>query len=98
MHRSAKYFPQPNDFIPERFSTNHEYSIENLNPFTYIPFSAGSRNCIGQKFAMFEMKSTISKILRNFEVLPRGEVPIPTIALVIRSKNGFQIGLKERIY
>jgi cytochrome P450 len=35
-------FPKPEEFIPERFET------EQANPFTYIPFSAGMRNCIGE--------------------------------------------------
>lgn len=95
MFRDPKVFENPEEFRPERFALDS--TMENTNPYAYIPFSAGSRNCIGQKFAMLEMKSTISKILRNFELLPEGEDPIPLMELILRSKNGIQLGLKPRI-
>ncbi|XP_058448862.1 probable cytochrome P450 4d14 [Malaya genurostris] len=62
MHHNAEYFPDPEQLIPERFET--ERGAEKLNPYAYVPFSAGSRNCIGQKFAQYEIKSTISKVIR----------------------------------
>lgn len=50
----------------------------------------------GQKFAMLEMKSSISKILRHYELLPVGDEPIPVMELILRSENGVQLGLKPR--
>ncbi|KAK9505681.1 hypothetical protein O3M35_009675 [Rhynocoris fuscipes] len=61
-HRHADFYPNPLNFDPERF--NEENSKKRI-PFSYIPFSAGPRNCIGQKFAMMELKTIISTILRN---------------------------------
>lgn len=46
---------------------------------------------------MLEMKSSISKILRHYELLPVGEEPIPIMELVLRSENGVQLGLRPRI-
>ncbi|KAH8404056.1 hypothetical protein KR215_008729 [Drosophila sulfurigaster] len=57
-------FKDPLRFKPERFET------EKPGPFEYLPFSAGPRNCIGQKFALLEIKTVISKLVRSFEVLP----------------------------
>lgn len=51
-------------FNPERFE------VDKPGPFEYLPFSAGPRNCIGQKFALLEIKTVVSKIVRTFEVLP----------------------------
>lgn len=44
LHHDEKYFPNPDRFDPERFSDENK---ENIVPFTYLPFGAGPRNCIG---------------------------------------------------
>jgi len=44
LHRDPDVFEEPERFDPERFMKNQQY-----NPFSYIPFSAGIRNCIGDK-------------------------------------------------
>ncbi|XP_001356361.3 cytochrome P450 4e3 [Drosophila pseudoobscura] len=59
-----RIFKDPHHFRPERFEE------EKPGPFEYVPFSAGPRNCIGQKFALLELKTVISKLVRSFEVLP----------------------------
>lgn len=62
MGRKEKYFKNPLEFRPERFDSPE------FDTFAFVPFSAGPRNCIGQKFAMLEMKSAVSKVLRNYKV------------------------------
>ncbi|XP_028145028.1 cytochrome P450 4C1-like isoform X2 [Diabrotica virgifera virgifera] len=93
MHRCEEYFPEPLKFIPERFE-----DAKLTNPYVYTPFSAGPRNCIGQKFAILEVKSTLSKILRNFELMPA--TPVHELQLapetILVSKNGIRISIKER--
>ncbi|XP_062552021.1 cytochrome P450 4d2-like [Armigeres subalbatus] len=76
MHHNPKYFPEPEKFLPERFEA--ERGIEKRNPYAYVPFSAGGRNCIGQKFAQYEVKSTISNIMRHCRVeLPHPDYELP---------------------
>lgn len=51
MGRNENIFPDPMKFNPERFDV--ETTVEKMNPFAYVPFSAGPRNCIGKPFEMF---------------------------------------------
>nr|ABF06546.1 CYP4BD1 [Ips paraconfusus] len=94
-HRDPDIFPEPEKFLPERFE---ESEMLKINPFAYTPFSAGSRNCIGQKFAMMEIKSTVSKVVRHFKLEPAH--PEHQIQLVsettLNSKNGVKISLQAR--
>lgn len=45
LHRDPEYWPEPNKFDPERFSDERKGEIQ---PFTYVPFGVGPRNCIGK--------------------------------------------------
>ncbi len=47
IHHDANVYPNPEKFDPERFVESSLISDEN-SPFAFIPFSAGSRNCIGK--------------------------------------------------
>jgi len=47
IHHDANVYPNPEKFDPERFAESSLISDEN-SPFAFIPFSAGSRNCIGK--------------------------------------------------
>nr|UUB32658.1 cytochrome P450 CYP4BD5 [Dendroctonus rhizophagus] len=92
-HRSPKYFTEPEKFIPERFG-----NWTGKLPFAYTPFSAGPRNCIGQKFAVLEMLATLSKIVRKFKLAPakpEHKLQLAAEAILI-SKNGVNISLEKR--
>uniref|UniRef100_A0A8D8LAC8 Cytochrome P450 4d1 n=2 Tax=Culex pipiens TaxID=7175 RepID=A0A8D8LAC8_CULPI len=98
MGRDANYYDNPLEFIPERFEG--EKSVEKFNPYKYVPFSAGQRNCIGQKFALNEVKSVISKLLRHYEfVLPaeqNHEPPVLSSELILKPHNGIPLQIKPR--
>ena len=71
IHTDPENFKDPMVFKPERFLQKTNSPDETVrHPFAFIPFSAGARNCIGQKFAMMEMKIILSLLLFNFEMIP----------------------------
>ncbi|ETN66930.1 cytochrome P450 [Anopheles darlingi] len=92
MHRSEEYFLDPDRFDPTRFEGMRD--TDTFNPYTYIPFSAGSRNCIGQKFAQYEMKSVLVKILQHFSVRLTRENYEPTLKAEIVLKPATGLPLK----
>ncbi|XP_075245186.1 cytochrome P450 4C1-like isoform X2 [Convolutriloba macropyga] len=66
IHHDPDIYNEPYKFNPDRW-VNNEVPIEEY-PFCYIPFSAGPRNCIGQKFAQMEEKLIIASIVRHFDL------------------------------
>lgn len=66
--RDARYFPQPESFIPERYMPD--------SPFPPIPagawraFERGPRNCIGSEFGTLEIKVVMALTIRDFEFCP----------------------------
>ncbi|XP_043941774.1 cytochrome P450 4B1-like isoform X1 [Protopterus annectens] len=95
IHRHEDFWENPEVFDPLRFSPERS---DNRHPHAFIPFAAGPRNCIGQHFAMNEMKVAIAQILARFELSPDpANPPIKIPQLVLRSKNGIHLNLKKVI-
>lgn len=71
---------------------------ENKRVFIEIYFILGPRNCIGQKFALLEIKSMVSKVLRAFKVSVdpsfRGLELVAEV--VLRSQTGILLNLEPR--
>lgn len=67
LHRHPKYWTDPLEFKPERWLKSNR-DDEKFHHFAYLPFSAGGRNCIGQKFAIYEAKLILAPVIREFEI------------------------------
>ncbi|XP_059085586.1 probable cytochrome P450 6d4, partial [Tigriopus californicus] len=76
-HHNPEFFPEPETFDPERFMPENERNIKNL---TYRPFGGGPRFCIGQRFALIEMKMAVAKLLTNYQIntSPKTELKFET--------------------
>ncbi|KAH8373836.1 hypothetical protein KR200_008027 [Drosophila serrata] len=93
--RDESIFADPLLFLPER---HLDETVARQGAYSFIPFSAGPRNCIGQKFALLEMKTMVIKMVRHFQLLPLGAPVEPSIKIVLRSGNGVNLGLRRRPY
>ncbi|XP_044730199.1 cytochrome P450 4V2-like [Chrysoperla carnea] len=64
LHRNEAYWEEPLKFDPERFTFEN---IKKQNPYAFIPFSAGPRNCLGVRYAWIFMKLALSRLLSKYE-------------------------------
>ncbi|XP_078333592.1 ultra-long-chain fatty acid omega-hydroxylase-like [Crassostrea virginica] len=82
------------EFKPERFTKENQH---NLNPFSYCPFSAGPRNCIGQHFAMAEEKVVLASLLQRFTFsVDKSHKIEKRWAAVMRTQTGIKLFASSR--
>ncbi|OWA55276.1 Cytochrome P450 3A29 [Hypsibius exemplaris] len=74
IQRDEEFWPNPDVYDPERFSYENK---QNIKPYTFNTFGQGPRNCIGMRFAYYEIKMVMVHILRNFRILPSAKTEIP---------------------
>lgn len=97
VHRRPDIYPNPSkfdpdNFLPERAANRHYYS--------FIPFSAGPRSCVGRKYAMLKLKVLLSTLVRNYIVhSTETEADFKLQAdIILKLENGFNISLEPRKY
>lgn len=75
MHRDPEYFPEPEKYNPERFLPENK---DKVKPFSFIPFGAGPRNCVGMRLGLLQTKTTLASMLSRvrFEPCPETMVPL----------------------
>lgn len=96
VHYDYRQYKKPIQFIPERFAPEN---TKNRSPFAFIPFSAGLRNCIGQRFAMLEMKMLLAIVLRKYQIISytqRDKLEISP-SIISKSKTPIKIEFIKKI-
>uniref|UniRef100_A0A3Q2G4D4 unspecific monooxygenase n=1 Tax=Cyprinodon variegatus TaxID=28743 RepID=A0A3Q2G4D4_CYPVA len=74
LHRDPDLWPDPEEFKPDRFSKENKH---NINPYAYLPFGMGPRNCLGKRFALVMIKLALVKVLQTYSFLVCEETEIP---------------------
>ncbi|XP_006631719.2 cytochrome P450 4F3 [Lepisosteus oculatus] len=90
-HHNPKVWPNPDVYNPYRFDPEHS---EGRSSYAFVPFSAGPRNCIGQNFAMAEMRVVVALTLRRFQVTPKTVEVRRKPDLILRAEGGLWLQLE----
>lgn len=94
MHRLSRFFPEPERFLPERWSSAFE---ESLPRYAYMPFGGGPRICIGNSFAMMEAQLVLATLARRFVLeLVEPQTVEPEALITLGPKNGLTIKVHIR--
>jgi cytochrome P450 len=94
-HRHPEHWPEPDRFIPDRFSAG--VRVPGGHRLAYLPFGSGPRICIGNAFAMLELKLVLAMIVQRFdftsdEMGPPGLAPL----IALRPRRAIRLRLQER--
>ncbi len=89
LHRTAQFWPRPETFDPDRFGRD---AFDEDKQAAFIPFSLGPRRCIGEYFAMLEMKIHMALLVPRFHMaLATSRPPELDLGINLRSKGGIEL-------
>ncbi|KAM7313311.1 cytochrome P450 3A24 [Ixodes scapularis] len=74
MHHEPDYFPDPATFDPSRFI---DENIDTIRPYTYLPFGAGPRNCLGMRFALEAVKLSLLHSIHSVQFVRTENTQVP---------------------
>jgi len=94
VHRDARWFEEPEKFLPERWEGD---LLKRLPRFAYFPFGGGPRQCIGNSFALMEATLILATIARKFRFkLVEGHAVKPLASITLRPQHGIRAALEAR--
>jgi cytochrome P450 len=94
MHRNPRWFPDPDRFDPRRFSSD---AVKARPRFSYLPFGAGRRLCIGEEFAWMQGVLILAAVARRFRLaVAPGQTITPEPNVTLRPRGGLRMRLARR--
>jgi cytochrome P450 len=94
-HHAPRYWQNPETFDTERFTKANE---KLRTPFTYLPFGAGPRGCIGGNYAMLQILMILSDLLRkyDFQLAPGQEIEARPM-VILRPRHGIRMTFTKQL-
>jgi len=94
MHRDERYYSNPLDFDPERWTAE---ARESRPQFSYFPFGGGPRRCIGEGFAWMEGILLIATLAQQWRLrmVPHHPVALKPV-ITLQPKHGMKMTLIKR--
>lgn len=94
VHRHPRYWENPDQFDPDRFSSARESEHPR---FAFVPFAAGPRHCIGESLALYEMLMHVSKVVPHFRMRLIDDQPIELEAQInLRARYPLMMRISPR--
>jgi cytochrome P450 len=95
-HRHPDFWREPDRFDPTRFSPEQS---QGRNPWSYLPFSAGQRVCIGNTFSLVETVVLLAQLIKRFDVEVDGRVREvqPVAQVTVRPDRPVMVTFKPRV-
>ncbi|GAB4581810.1 MAG: cytochrome P450 [Anaerolineales bacterium] len=94
IHHDPRFWDDPEQFIPERFT---EENVEKRHKYSYIPFGAGPRKCIGNTFALTETYLILATLLPRYQLVAQpGAKAEPAAEFTLRVKGGLPMQVIAR--
>ncbi len=95
LHRHPEFWSEPERFDPDRW---REDRGEPEHPCAYLPFGLGGRRCIGEDFALLELRAVLARLLQRFEL--ETDPTHPVVArpqLTLKAAHGVRLRLGPRV-
>jgi retinoid hydroxylase len=91
-HKDSSLHPNPKQFDPKRFDPDRV-----SQPFSYVPFGGGVRECLGKEFARLEMRIFAALLVREYEwdLIPEQNLDFQMVPTP-KPKDGLKVNFRRR--